>query len=236
MTEDPEREITPEEDARIRSLLASARASEQVPDDVAARLDSVLADLANDRSAERAAADHAAGSRPRWRRGRVVLAAAVGVGVLSLAAVNLPQLSGGFQGTGGGSSDKSSDTAGDKTATTTEEKSGSGADQPSASTPEATARLSTDTFRRDVRRLLAAGADTRQLAPSSGTSGRTGDELASGACAASPEPGVVRSSEVLLDGKLALLEVFAAKDGARVVRVVSCDGTLTLASTRIPAD
>ena len=46
MTEDPERELTPEEDARIRSLLASARASEQVPDDVAARLDSVLADLA----------------------------------------------------------------------------------------------------------------------------------------------------------------------------------------------
>ena len=27
MTEDPERELTPEEDARIRSLLASARAS-----------------------------------------------------------------------------------------------------------------------------------------------------------------------------------------------------------------
>ena len=53
MTEDPERELTPEEDARIRSLLASARASEQVPDDVAARLDSVLADLAADRDAER---------------------------------------------------------------------------------------------------------------------------------------------------------------------------------------
>ncbi len=236
MTEDPEREITPEEDARIRSLLASARASEQVPDDVAARLDSVLADLAADRDAERADADHAVGSRPRWRRGRVVLAAAVGVGVLGLAAVNLPQLSGGFQGAGDGSSDRASDRSSDRAATTTEGKSGSGADQPSTSTPEATSRLSTDTFRRDVRRLLAAGADTRQLAPSSGTSGRTGDELASGACAASPEPGVVRSNEVLLDGKLALLEVFAARDGARVVRVVSCDGTQTLASTRIPAD
>ena len=232
MTEDPEREITPEEDARIRSLLSSARASEQLPDDVAARLDSVLADLAADRDAERAHADHPAGSRPRWRRGRVVLAAAVGVGVLGLAAVNLPQLSGGFQGAGDGSSDRSSDRA----ATVTEGKSGSGAEQPSASAPQATSRLSTDTFRRDVRRLLAAGADTRQLAPSSGTSGRTGDELASGACAASPEPGVVRSSEVLLDGKLALLEVFAARDGARVVRVVSCDGVQTLASTRIPAD
>ncbi len=233
MTEDPEREITPEEDARIRSLLSSARASEQVPDDVAARLDSVLADLAADRDAERTDADHAAGSpRPRWRRGRVVLAAAVGVGVLGLAAVNLPQLSVGFQGAGDGSSDKSSGRA----ATATEGKSGSGAEQPSASAPQATSRLSTDTFRRDVRRMLAASAYTRQLAPSSGTSGRTGDELASGACAASPEPGVVRSSEVLLDGKLAMLEVFAARDGARVVRVVSCDGVQTLASTRIPAD
>ena len=211
MSEDPERDLTPEEDARIRSLLASARASEQVPDDVAARLDSVLADLAADRddeqAAERADVDHAAGSRPRWRRGRIVLAAAVGVGVISLAAVNLPHLSDRLQG-GGGSSDKA--------ASTTEGKSGSGADQPSLGTPGQTSELSTDTFRRDVRLLLA--------------------ELASGGCLASPEAGVVRSREVLLDGKLALLEVFGVRDGARVVRAVSCDGKQTLASTRIPAD
>ena len=47
---------------------------------------------------------------------------------------------------------------------------------------------------------------------------------------------MVRSREVLLDGKPALLEVFGVRNGARVVRVVSCDGTQTLASTRIPAD
>ena len=35
---------------------------------------------------------------------------------------------------------------------------------------------------------------------------------------------MVRSREVLLDGKLALLEVFGVRDGARVVRAVSCDG------------
>ena len=211
MSEDPERDLTPEEDARIRSLLASARASEQVPDDVAARLDSVLADLAAERddgqADEQADVDHAAGSRPRWRRGRIVLAAAVGVGVISLAAVNLPHLSDRLQG-GGGSSDKA--------ASTTEGKSGSGADQPSLGTPGQTSELSTDTFRRDVRLLLA--------------------ELASGGCLASPEAGVVRSREVLLDGKLALLEVFGVRDGARVVRAVSCDGKQTLASTRIPAD
>ena len=129
MTEDPERELTPEEDARIRSLLASARASEEAPDYVAARLDSVLADLAidraidraDDRTADRVAGDHAAGSRPWWRRGRVLLAAAVGVGVVSLAAVSLPQLS-GQQGSGG---------SGDKTTSTTQGKSGPEADQQS---------------------------------------------------------------------------------------------------------
>ncbi len=47
---------------------------------------------------------------------------------------------------------------------------------------------------------------------------------------------MVRSREVLLDGKLALLEVFGVRDGARVVRAVSCDGKQTLASARIPAD
>lgn len=230
MTEDPERELTPEEDARIRSLLASARASEEAPDYVAARLDSVLADLAIDRAADRTAdrgdGDHPAGSRPWWRRGRVLLAAAVGVGVVSLAAVSLPQLS-GPQGSGG---------SGDKTASTTQGKSGPKADQQSLGTRGQTSRLGTDTFRRDVRRLLAASADSRHLAPSSGVEGRTGDELASGACPASPEAGVVRSREVLLDGKLALLEVFGVRDGARVVRAVSCDGKQTLASARIPAD
>ena len=227
MTEDPERELTPEEDARIRSLLASARASEQAPDDVAARLDSVLADLAADRARRpRADGDHAAGSRPWWRRGRVLLAAAVGVGVISLAAVSLPQLSGPQDRRRVRRQDDEHDSG----------QVRARADQQSLGTRGQTSRLSTDTFRRDVRRLLAASADSRQLAPSSGVNGRTGDELASGACPASPEAGVVRSREVLLDGKLALLEVFGVRDGARVVRAVSCDGKQTLASARIPAD
>jgi len=193
---------------------------------VAARLESVLADLAADRDAggEDGGEDEA-GSHPWWRRGRVLLAAAVGVGVISLAAVSLPQLS-GPEGSGG---------SGDRPSTT-QGKSGPDADQQSLDTRGQTSRLGTDTFRRDVRRLLAASADRRQLAPSSGVDGRTGDELVSGDCPASTEAGVVRSGEVLLDGKLALLEVFGVRDGARVVRAVSCDGKQTLASARIPAD
>jgi len=149
MTEDPERELTPEEDARIRSLLASARASEEAPDYVAARLDSVLADLAidraidraDDRTADRVAGDHAAGSRPWWRRGRVLLAAAVGVGVVSLAAVSLPQLS-GQQGSRG---------SGDKTASTTQGKSGPEADQPTGIAVLPGVRIGSPTLRVTVR-------------------------------------------------------------------------------------
>lgn len=226
MTEDPERGLTPEEGARIRSLLASARAEEQVPGDVAARLDSVLADLTEDRDADRGAER---ASSPRWRRGRVLLAAAVGVGVIGLAAVNLPQLSGPQDTSAGGSSDKALSAPG------TDAKSGSGADQPSAGALDATSRLSTDTFRRDVRRLLSGNTVGRRLAPA-GSPAPSGERLAGGACLASPDAGVVRSREVLLDGTPALLEIFGVRDGARVVRAVSCDGTATLASTRIPAD
>ncbi len=230
MTEDAERELTPEEDARIRSLLASARASDKVPDDVVARLDVVLADLAAGRSE-----DVARGSRPRWRRGRVLLAAAAAVGVISLAAVNLPQLS----GVGGQSDSKTSesDTSGSSGAAAAPTEDSIRGDTKRA------ARLSTNSFRGDVRRLLAGNGASR-LAPrsltspkSSATPDLTAEASAGdlGACLATPGSGVVRSAEVLLDGQPALLEVFGVKDGARVVRAVSCDGTETLASARIPA-
>ena len=227
MTEDPERELTPEEDARIRWLLASARAEEQVPDDVVARLDSVLADLAGDRDAE-SGVRRTPGARPRWRRGRVLLAAAVGVGVIGVAAVSLPQL-GGLQDSGAGGS-------GDKALSAPEtDRSGSSAGEPPAGALAVTSRLSTDSFRRDVRRLLAADAEGRRLVPAASPA-PSGERLTSGGCRPSPAAGVVRNREVLLDGKPALLEIFGVRDGARVVRAVSCDGTETLATARIPAD
>jgi hypothetical protein len=232
VTEDPERELTPEEEARIRSLLASARASDTVPDDVAARLDVVLADLAAGRLE-----DDAHGSRSRWRRGRLLLAAAAAVGVVGFAAVSVPQLSG--LGSENDAKSATSDAGGRSGSAAAPEGDSAGGDNRLA------ARLSTDSFRGDVRRLLS-GDGSYRLAPRttgspkssvgpSATPDATADELAAGACLATPGSGVVRTREVLLDGKPALLEVFGVKDGARVVRAVSCDGTETLASTRIPA-
>ncbi len=93
MTEDPERELTPEEDARIRSLLASAVPRSTVPDDVAARLDSVLADLAADRDAERPTCPRAPGPARGGAGAGCSSPPRSGVGVVGLAAVNLPQLS-----------------------------------------------------------------------------------------------------------------------------------------------
>ena len=229
MTEDSERELTPEEDARIRSLLASARASDRVPDDVASRLDSVLADLASGR-----AADDDRATPPRWRKGRMFLAAAASVAVVGLAAVNLPQLS----GSNNDAMSSKSTSADDGSAGSASDGSGKRAE--AGGDTKIVARLHTDSFRGDVRRLLA-GDGRNRLAPSASPSSPAAPEqsqsdLTTTSCVASPEPGVVRSRQVLLDGKPALLEVFAVRDGARVVRAVSCDGTATLATTRIPAD
>lgn len=230
MTEEPERELTPEEDARIRSLLASARADETVPDDVAARLDQVLAGLADDRTV----------GSPRRRRntGRWLLGAAA-ASVAALFAFNLPgPLSTMLQRGGGGTSTATSGSAGaaDKSA-----------QRDTARAPSALATLRTDTFRRDVRRLLAGESDRYSAAgspvatpvPSAGSSSNAPDPengVRGPACLDSAlQDGVVQSRDVLLDGRPALLEVFGVTDGSRVVRVVSCDGEETLASARIPA-
>jgi len=83
--------LDPEDDARIRRLLAEARHTEPVPAPVAARLDRVLADLSARRAAESAQDDRAAAevvdlaARRRRTAGRLLIAAAAvvvaGVGV-----------------------------------------------------------------------------------------------------------------------------------------------------------
>lgn len=83
---DHDPEVTPEQEARLRRLLAGARHAEPVPDDVAARLDRVLEQLsAEERDPEAHRPVVALAARRRRRaRGLLVAAAAVvvvGVGV-----------------------------------------------------------------------------------------------------------------------------------------------------------
>jgi hypothetical protein len=85
---DHDPEVTPEQEARLRRLLAQARHGEPVPDDVAARLDRVLEQLAagglDPRSDHPGAVDELAARRRRRVRHLLLAAAAVvavGVGV-----------------------------------------------------------------------------------------------------------------------------------------------------------
>ena len=102
-------ELSPQQAERVRRLLAEARHTEPMPDDVVARLDRVLADLAADPGSQaRPAGEPASGPAPvvhlaerRRRAGRLLLAAAaVVVGGIVVA----PLVSGG--------SDSASETSG----------------------------------------------------------------------------------------------------------------------------
>src|SRR5262245_22319839 len=86
--------LNPEEDARIRRLLAEARHTEPMPADVAARLDGVLADLNAERSKESAPVVDLAARRRRTAASLLVAAAAVVVVGVGLGQV-LPDLRGG---------------------------------------------------------------------------------------------------------------------------------------------
>src|SRR5690349_18717222 len=72
------------DDDQVRRLLAEARHDEPIPDDVAARLDEVLAGLPDDRLVDRPVVDLAARQRRKNVRTWVLAAAAVvvvGIGI-----------------------------------------------------------------------------------------------------------------------------------------------------------
>ncbi|SDC43055.1 hypothetical protein [Nocardioides lianchengensis] len=84
-----------EREADVRRLLAEARYDEPVPDDVAARLDRVLAELVDEGPPEKVADQHRVidlAAQRRRRRVRQLLVAAVAVGVIGvgLGQVGLP--------------------------------------------------------------------------------------------------------------------------------------------------
>ncbi len=76
---EPARDLTPDEESRVRRLLADARHTDPMPDDVVARLDRVLAGLAEEPARE-AAVVRLADRRRRATRLLVAAAAVVVVG------------------------------------------------------------------------------------------------------------------------------------------------------------
>src|SRR6478672_3301953 len=121
----PQPDLSPEQEQEVRRLLADARHSEPIPTDVAARLDRVLAELAtqelHDPHDDEGASVVALASRRRRRVVSVLVAAAAVVAV----GVGLDQV---MQAGGGGSSSSSSMPAADRAVTGG--SAGAGSDAP----------------------------------------------------------------------------------------------------------
>lgn len=113
-------------DEQVRRLLADARHTDPLPDDVADRLDGVLADLRADRPLRPAVTDLAAARRRR--RARTLLVAAAAVVVVGLGVDQLRDL-----GTGSDGSDSpASSSAGDAEAGGAAERDNAGTDDQSS--------------------------------------------------------------------------------------------------------
>ncbi len=95
---DQERELPPEQEAAVRRLLVDARATDPLPEDVAARLDRVLAGLG-----EEAGTGSPTGHvlAPPWRRRRATALLVAAAAVVALG-VGLGQLDGGNDTNGSG--------------------------------------------------------------------------------------------------------------------------------------
>ena len=238
-------DLTAEEDAAVRRLLADAGGPVATPPEVVARLDATLARLVVERDAEgtgQATVTPLAVRRRRWPK-VLLAAAAVVVGGYGVGAA----VTGTMAGSGG---DSASGGAGAGVADSQAEAGGSassgGADnvapQAGRGTLDASGpvlRLSSADFDAEVSRLAGrtpvADAPKNQ-ADSGAAAGEGGLEAARkarGRCA--PPPSRARDTwyVVRYDTKPATLVVGPPRDGVVRARVFSCDGTTLLRDSTV---
>lgn len=143
--------MTDEQDEQVRRLLAEARHDEPMPDDVAARMDAVLADLAAEPARSATVVQLAA----RRRRATRMLVAAAAVVVLGVGVGQAYRgLDGGESATTAADSGVDEE-AGRGTADELEPESAGGSDQPGLTTRPF--RLRAQRFSEDAGRLQALG-------------------------------------------------------------------------------
>lgn len=237
--------LTPAQSEAVRRLLAGARDDQGIPDDVASRLDAVLADL----TAERTAAAPGAAVIPLRRRWPKVLVAAAAVSLFGFGAVQvLGNGAGDADNAGAGSAAEKSDGRG---LATSEEPELNGVVTPDAqSAPGATAGDSSlvdglgGTLLLNQRSLDKIGIQgLRQLSP--GTIDQDLRELARAAAPTSeyqadyPSAYDVRAAKVrcgpfytvsggetfaaLYRRHLALVLFHPRLDGVRLVQIYDCE-------------
>ncbi|KQW47624.1 hypothetical protein ASC77_14395 [Nocardioides sp. Root1257] len=221
-------DLTPEEQ-QVRRLLADARHDEPLPDDVAARLDGVLADLGAEPRSTAPVVDLAARRRRRVVRNVLVAAAAVVVVGVGISRVDL-----------GASGDADSGTA----ESSAQDDGGGSGRAPSAAAPEAVApgrvlRLTSEDFDERLARADAAGGLDALAA-------RTQDELDQGIndySSLDAPPGWCNDAAwgrglriaVRYDGEPGVLVLRRASGGTREADLYLCGETTPTRSTTVPA-
>jgi hypothetical protein len=212
--------VTPEQEREVaRALAETARhePSTPIPDDVARRLDDVLAELRGQPvTAAREPHDEVAVARRRRRRPRLLAAAVAAAVVAVIGAAVVPRL-GGTTG-----SDTAASSAGrqDKGAGGARAEGG-----PFAADGTTVPQLSTATLARDVQRVVDAGPPDRRRDLAAPATGK--EPSAARSCLIPPVGPGERLVAVRLDGRPASLVLGAAHEGVRSARVYSCLGPVT---------
>lgn len=243
-------ELTPEQEADVRRLLAEARHDEPIPADVAARLDRVLGDLSADdlEVFESASVTDLAGVRHRRRNaGRLLLAAAAVV----IGGVAIGQTLGS---TGSGSDDATTADAGSaaeapRDGSSVPDESAAGGDTGGAAEPEAApagpglladvtvpVTLSSATFASDVQRELARTSGERSAAANSDFDGLTAYSSAdSGFVCADGPYGEGARLPAFYDDQEAVLVLRRPRSGVQRVDLLTCGTAVELNSVSLPA-
>ena len=222
-------DLTPAEEAAVRARLAEARHTGPVPSDVAARLDTVLAELVAARSEQDAPAPVVPLTTPASRRRRALASGLVAAAAVVALGVALPQLVDGG-GSGDAGSASSADRSTDLTETAPQDSAGGAPGSGSAQLSEAPE--SGSAFSAPV--ALGSG---EPLAPVLGPLARAGAVpryVPSPRCRL--DVGEGEPVNATWDGLPALVVLRAAQDGRRQVDVYLCSSAQVVGSTslRVP--
>lgn len=220
MTDDPD--LTPEQETRVRRLLTDARHAEPIPEDVVARLDRVLAQLAVDEGDDTGRVVSLA-ARRRRRVGSLLVAAAAVV----MVGIGLGQLMGGPDE---GSDNLASTDAGPAMR---EAPEGAGAATPDAPTYalKTPVPIRPQTFSQDVSRLQRLTGSLRGAAPELGATSTDDNVFACRPAAW----GAGTFVPVTYDGEPGVLVLRRVTGDTQVVDLFQCGSPDPLRSITLPA-
>lgn len=226
-----ERDLPPEQEARVARLLADARHDEPIPDDVAARLDQVLAGMSSEHVPgpdEQYAPVVDLAARRRRRAATLLVAAAAVI----VAGVGIGQVVGSDDDAADGGSSSAADRA----------EEGAGQAGP-ATKPDALseselealgepARVTTRSFAADVRRL-----QDRAGLSNAGSAMVSGDDLTAPRVDFACGPTMLPAGKLIAvqyNGSPAVLVYQRPVGETQVVDLVQCSSGETLRSTTLP--